>query len=694
MDDTTGFGFHNLWLWLLILALLATLYLPSLKFDLSCDDFCLYGRRDLGRAFVDYLLKGQRPGLTPDEYTHFRPLSVYLWGVNFALFGPRIGYYHAEAALICLLNMVLVFFVARKALRLDRTWSQCASLMFAVFWANFEAVGRLSANNTIICMTFMLSAVLFSVAYVRRGGISSLVGLTVSIVLAIASKEFALVMPFVLVLIWYLPFDRPLERAKKRSITAVIISAVLVACYWAVRSSLGFRGAIQQDSFTAPLRSGIELLAMLWCPKEHLFFGVLSAVFILLSLFERRTRVLALMLLALLSPALIRASEPRHEYPASVAFALLLALVLKGLEKRPYSKTTLFQAGLLAIMASGALHAFLMQKGPSIPIVMGALAAAIIILACARIRGSLAAPSFAPLILLSVIVAGNLGLAMDFPWQFTLGGKARSSATELIEQLPKGDEPDAPLTIAVTNSVFIKDGRRIPVGYVRIFAVLLTGRDIDFIFIEDVLEKIASAPDTDISDLVVIGQLDGKIRRLTEVEGLLRLRQASYLELPPNILSFAFNAAPDESDRRFVACEVDGETVGCLDMRDEPLSSVSYDLVSVGFVRPNDLPTQTAWLEWYQPGSQSPAGRALKEINAGQATFLLRRDLHWLAAGRIGKITTGFVGEDAVDFLGAICIRAQPATRLKAPLESDRPRLRRALNKEALKRSGAIPGDE
>jgi len=263
----------------------------------------------------------------------------------------------------------------------------------------------------------------------------------------------------------------------------------------------------------------------------------------------------------------------------------------------------------------------------------------------------------------------------------------------LFHQLSEGTSP---LTIVTAKPELVKNGTPVPVEYVQSFATLISGRELDFVPIEDVLGNIAESPDTDLSELAVIGQTDEKITRLSDVEALVRARQASYLMPPPDMLSFAFNGPRGQSGARFAACDVDHKAVGCLEMRDNPLDTVAYDLISVGFLHPKQLPSQFAWLKWYRRGNQSPLGSAVKEIEAGQATFLLRRRLDWLTAREVTRITTGLVDEDGIPFLGAISIRTQPAVRRRPPAESGvfpmQP-LKPAVDLHKLKQTGAIPND-
>jgi len=291
--------------------------------------------------------------------------------------------------------------------------------------------------------------------------------------------------------------------------------------------------------------------------------------------------------------------------------------------------------------------------------------------------------------LVALITAGHFGLAMGFPWECKAGGKQRRLARSIVAQLPDGN---APLTIVGTKSEFDVEGELVGINSARSFATLISGRELRFPLIEDVLQKIAECPDTRLDDLVVIGQADGQITRRDDVEALIRARQASYLTPQTETLSFAFNSPRDDRGTMFAACDIGQKTVGCLETRDSPLDTIAYDLVSVGFVRPNQLPSRNAWLEWYGQGNQQPLGRIEKKIEGGQATFMLRSRLDWLAAQKVIRITTGLVDGNAIPFLGAICIRKQPFVRKLQP-EAGLPLLRPAVNLQSLKRSGAVSND-
>ncbi|MCD6327667.1 hypothetical protein J7M28_08950, partial [bacterium] len=285
---------------------------------------------------------------------------------------------------------------------------------------------------------------------------------------------------------------------------------------------------------------------------------------------------------------------------------------------------------------------------------------ALVLLLYAWRKGRLRASSVPSFMLVALIAASHFGLAMDFPWECKSGRRAMGPGGSLTSGLP---DQTAPLEVLVTKPELLNEGAPVIAERVRALLKLPSGREIRFVLVEDMLEKIAESPNITLGDLVVIGQADGEITRRDDVEDLLKTKRNSYLIPRPDILSFAFNGPRGESGARFVTCAIDQKAVGGLETEDAPLDTAVYDLISVGFKQPNQLPSGSAWLEWYREGSQSPAGRAVKEIQAGQATFMLRHQLDWLAAGKVTRITTGLVDADAIPFLGAMCIRRQPSMR-------------------------------
>ncbi|MBN1592809.1 MAG: hypothetical protein JW941_06120 [Candidatus Coatesbacteria bacterium] len=271
-------------------------------------------------------------------------------------------------------------------------------------------------------MAFYLSAVLFSVRYIRRGGIGSLLALSLSVLLALASKEFAMTMPIFIGLVLFLPFERPEEGTRGRILTALSISVALTVGYIVLRRALAFRTEFPQNTLSLLLKSAHGIFTILWSPLGYGLIGVLSALFVISCLFWARTRILALLVLLLLGPVFIQVPEMRNCYPASVPLSLMIATALRAFCERPRPKVAWYQAGLLIVLTCGILIAFVSQNGPSLPFVLGGLSLALILLAYGWRKGRIQAsclPSFA---LAAFIAASHFGLRWTFP------GNARPAA--------------------------------------------------------------------------------------------------------------------------------------------------------------------------------------------------------------------------------------------------------------------------
>ncbi|MBN1594148.1 MAG: hypothetical protein JW941_12965 [Candidatus Coatesbacteria bacterium] len=491
-------GLRRVLPFLLLFGLMAYVYLPTLKFELFADDFGFYGARASGQAISDNSLRVEKPALSPDEPTLFWPFSDLVWAAYFSLFGHNVMLYHLMAILVHTINTLLVFSLSRKLLGLERIWAFCAAFMFAFFWFNFEPAGWLAANEIAICTMFANACILVSSRYVRHGRLWPLIGLTVFGALSIAANEFGVVLPLLLALTWFLPYERPRPDGKKRMIIAVGILFALDVIYVSTRLFSGAKTALADNMVGKAVRTAWGLIGLLWGPVQFGFLAYLGAAFLLLLLIWKRTRVMTLWVLVALAPALLQAPEMRNAYLASVGLSGALAVAMKGLQERPLPAIARLSAIALITLGLGTYYAFLSQGGTHRPIIFAwpVLATAGIILFSRR--RSLDASWFLPLVLLLLLLGGNMGLALDYPWPFRLGGKARAIAQSMIDVLPKGT---GPISVAITTPDIRMDGELIPMGYVQAFAALIVGRDMSISWIEELLAS-DSKPDDGVGNSI------------------------------------------------------------------------------------------------------------------------------------------------------------------------------------------------
>lgn len=126
-----------------------------------------------------------------------RPIVNCSYALDRALWGATTFGFHVTNVLLHVLNVVLLFHLARR-LSDDRRVAFASATLFAVHPMMTEAVGYISGRSEVLCATFFLSALLCGRRWLRGDG-PRWAALTVACwIAALASKEPAAMFPFVL----------------------------------------------------------------------------------------------------------------------------------------------------------------------------------------------------------------------------------------------------------------------------------------------------------------------------------------------------------------------------------------------------------------------------------------------------------------------------------------------------------------
>jgi protein O-mannosyl-transferase len=127
-----------------------------------------------------------------------RPLVNFSYAIDHALWGAKPLGYHVTNVLLHMLNVILLFLLARR-LTQDRLVAFAAASLFAVHPMMTEAVGYISGRSEVLCATWVLLGVLCGLRWMNGDGGTWAV-LTVALWgVALATKETAAMFPFVLV---------------------------------------------------------------------------------------------------------------------------------------------------------------------------------------------------------------------------------------------------------------------------------------------------------------------------------------------------------------------------------------------------------------------------------------------------------------------------------------------------------------
>jgi tetratricopeptide (TPR) repeat protein len=166
----------------------------------------------------------------------YRPIVTCLWAFNYAVFGGSAWGWHLLSILIHVAVTFLVFVVLREVT--DRKWlSGIAAILFAVHPVHVEAIAWASGVADALLALFALSSFYFYLRY-RKEDRLYLLALSAGLyVMALFSKETALVLPLLIAFteLFYFDGSLPLRRRLVRLSTVVGVYLAPIAVYLVAR---------------------------------------------------------------------------------------------------------------------------------------------------------------------------------------------------------------------------------------------------------------------------------------------------------------------------------------------------------------------------------------------------------------------------------------------------------------------------
>ena len=175
--------------------------------------------------------------------TGYRPVRTFTYALNFALGGVNPFGYHLLNLILHALNSILTFLLLRSLLgRLDAPF--LGAMLFAVHPVQTASVAYVSGRKDLLATFFLLVASLLYVQWRRRGGWQRVLLTALALLLAVLSKEVAVVFPALFVLIDLCGTRKRLQSGGGKGVTAVlrksgrlyaVLGAVAIAAaYYAV----------------------------------------------------------------------------------------------------------------------------------------------------------------------------------------------------------------------------------------------------------------------------------------------------------------------------------------------------------------------------------------------------------------------------------------------------------------------------
>ncbi|MCB9231540.1 MAG: tetratricopeptide repeat protein [Bacteroidia bacterium] len=185
------------WLAALLLLSLLCLY-PTLQNDWvnwDDDEYVLQNRliRDLSPAGLVHIFA------TPEKVGLYHPLTLLSLAIDHQIWGNNAFGFHLTNLLLHFLNLILVFFLAKKLLKSPFA-AFLLALLFAIHPMHLESVAWISARKDLLSGVFFWGGLLFFIQYLENFKLKTLGLCLLFFVLALLSKALVFTFPVILLL--------------------------------------------------------------------------------------------------------------------------------------------------------------------------------------------------------------------------------------------------------------------------------------------------------------------------------------------------------------------------------------------------------------------------------------------------------------------------------------------------------------
>lgn len=214
--------------------LVAAVYAPIANLSFLSDDFGFVKSAALPDGGTNWAwILDTFHGPVHGEQAMLRPLYALSWGLDYSLYGTKPLGYHLTNLALHAVNSFLVYLVALELVSGEkrRATAVSAGALFALHPVHPEAVTWVSGRVDVICAVFYLSSLVLFLRLLRTRRTPYLIGSLAAFVLALLSKEMAVVLPGLLFLCAVYKRGKVTDAA-----LAVVPFAIILGAYFMFRS--------------------------------------------------------------------------------------------------------------------------------------------------------------------------------------------------------------------------------------------------------------------------------------------------------------------------------------------------------------------------------------------------------------------------------------------------------------------------
>ncbi len=307
---------------IILMLLVFYFFKSSLNYYFISDDFYYLSFKNLIDVFRFY----------PERY-HYIPIFLAVLSILKKLFGLNPLPFHLLAVILHLINVGLVYYLAKKILK-DDIKAVSSALIFAFFFSQYEVVFWITGIATSLMTAFYLSGLIMFIDYVRRPRLVTYFIFTFCFVLALLTHEYAITLPVACFL--YVIF---LGKGKIKNWLKSFSVPLMLLTFWLGLKITVFSGhqMANEPGLKQVFTSIIKSLLYLFLPNPYLIdnlpkyilvalFLLLVSVLITLSLKNKQRRFsLSWMIVSVMVFSLTSFPQARYFY-LSVIPAILTVM--------------------------------------------------------------------------------------------------------------------------------------------------------------------------------------------------------------------------------------------------------------------------------------------------------------------------------------------------------------------------------
>lgn len=245
---------------------------------------------------TDFSFDNIRDWLTKNSYygagrssDYYRPLLIFTFAVNYLLGGYHPIGYHIFNILLHSFVGVLVFYVLFKYVFKKYRPSFLVSIIFAIHPMQSENVAYISGRGDLLSSIFMLASLIFWIKSLD-GRFKCIFFSCLSLVLALLSRENAIVLPFLLI-VFYMSFltKESFLTSFRRVLLKVLPHILIVGLYFVLRLTvLNFRNFLNFGNYEVgtPYYENLSVRLFTFC---HVLWEYIRNIFWPTNVYEKLT---------------------------------------------------------------------------------------------------------------------------------------------------------------------------------------------------------------------------------------------------------------------------------------------------------------------------------------------------------------------------------------------------------------------